>query len=137
MKKRTLFALAVAVIPTLGACTTWRPITEPQTDVRDEKRVKLTHRAEPVIVREPVIEGDSLSGTRMERSCVPSFDRLREVCSDQAIPFGAALSEVSDLQVQRLNGGRTALAIVGAAVSVLVFAFLASGGIQFGLSPRY
>jgi hypothetical protein len=103
------FAVLSCLILTLAGCMTWHnPRLEPSAliDQRHPNAVRVERQDRTkVILYRPMISGDSLLGNISRKKTT-------------AIP----LSDVSNLSVQRVNGGLTALGLlfVGALVGMAV-----------------
>ena len=112
-------ALLLAVL-TLGGCMTWRPATLPPRTLlagAQETVVRVWGRAGgPVVLRTPVIIGDSLVGTAPDSTWMART--------------AIALSDITRVEVQRVDAGRTTLLV--AALGATAVAVAAAVGSNSG-----
>jgi hypothetical protein len=109
---RGWIALSVLALPT-PACVTWetQPVSPDQVVDQKPSQVRITHAGGGrTIMAGPTIVGDSLIGAAADSQTGHSTRRL-----------STALSDIQSVEVQRVNGGKTALAIVGVGLATLMF----------------
>jgi hypothetical protein len=110
-------ALSALVLHT-SACMTWetQQVSPDQVVSRNPSQVRITHAGGGrTIMAGPAIVGDSLVGVPAESQSAPGARRV-----------ATALSDVQSVEVQRVNGGKTALAIAGVGLAGLLFIGIAT-----------
>ena len=96
-----------------SACMRWETQTVSPDQVISQKpaQVRITLAGgNRTIVAGPTIVGDSLIGASADSQTAPGARRL-----------SAALSDVQSVELQRVNGGKTALMIAGVGLGALMF----------------
>jgi hypothetical protein len=103
-------ALLVVLALHAGACMSWKtqPVSPDHIVAQDQVRLTLGNGSKVVVVR-PAIIGDSVIGT------LPGASSSR-IAQRVAIP----LSDIQSVEVQRVNGGKTALLVAGLGVTAMV-----------------
>lgn len=105
-------ALLVLAVHT-SACTNWviQPVSPDQVVSQKPAQVRVTLAGgNKTIMSGPTIVGDSLIGAPVDPQTAQGARRL-----------STALSDVQSVEVQRVNAGKTALAIAGVGLAALVF----------------
>jgi hypothetical protein len=95
-----------------SACTNWvaQPVSPDQVVSRKPAQVRITlANGSRTVMAAPTIVGDSLIGVPADSQGARSGRRL-----------STALSDVQSLEVQQVNGGKTALMVVGAGLGALL-----------------
>jgi len=114
-------ALLLAVL-TLGGCMTWRPATLPPRSLlagAQETSVRVWRRGgEPIVLRTPVILGDSIVGSAPGASWT---DRT-----------AIALSDVTRVEVERVDANRTVLLVAALGATVVAVVAAAASGSSGG-----
>jgi hypothetical protein len=94
-----------------GACMSWKaqPVSPDQVVAKKPDQVRLTlANSSRIVIARPAIIGDSLIGTP------PGADTKR-IAQRLAVP----LSDIRSVEVQRVNGAKTALLVAGLGVTAL------------------
>jgi hypothetical protein len=110
-------ALSVLALHT-SACTTWeiQPASPAQVVSRKPGQVRITHAGGGrTIMAGPRVVGDSLLGVATDSQTAQGPRRL-----------SAALSDVRSVEVQRVDGGKTALMVAGVGLAGLLFIGIAT-----------
>jgi hypothetical protein len=109
--------LSALALDTSG-CMNWeiQPVSPAEVVSRRPDQVRITHAGgSRTIMAAPAIVGDSLIGAPADSQTGPSRRRL-----------STALSDVESVEVQRVNSGKTALAVVGVGLAALMFIGIAT-----------
>ena len=107
-----------AIALSTSACMTWetQQVSPDQVISGKPAQLRITGSGgSRTIMAGPTIVGDSLVGASAESLATPAARRL-----------ATALSDVQMLEVQRVNAGRTALAVVGTGLAALMFIGIAT-----------
>jgi hypothetical protein len=101
-----------------SACMTWetQQVSPDQVVSQIPSQVRITHAGgSRTVMAGPTIVGDSIVGAPVESHAAPNAQRL-----------STALADVQAVEVQRVNGGKTALAVAGAGLAALLFIGIAT-----------
>ncbi len=106
------FLACVLLLAFASSCTTWRSQSgDTQSIIRAEQRIRVNRTdGSRVVLENPTIVGDSLVGMTTDRQTSGSIQyRL-------AVP----LDQIGAVETEEIDGGRTALAVLGAGALVAV-----------------
>jgi hypothetical protein len=105
-------ALSLLLLYT-SACTNWetQPVSPAQLVNQKPQQVRITHASgSKTIMASATVVGDSLIGASTGVQTAQGVQRL-----------STPLADVRYLEVQRVNSGKTALAVVGVGLAALLF----------------
>ncbi len=118
--KSKLTVILIAGISLVG-CTTMRPMETEQSKLTEQLEV-----GDHLIVYEKsgrivdmtldVIDGDSLEGT---------------LAGNNFIPVGVNIDDIEKIEVEKIDGVKTTLAVVGGVIVIVPLAMIAAVGLMF------
>ena len=110
-------ALSLLLLHT-SACTNWetQPVSPEQLVNQKPQQVRITHVAgNKTFMASATVVGDSLIGASTDVQPAQNVQRL-----------STPLADVQYLELQRVSGGKTALAVAGAGLAALLFIGIAT-----------